>query len=268
LQIIKKNKLFLVLLFLFFLSLIPLFLKVRSNSCYINNNNKTELFSPHLLRLNSIPKLKNYIDSIYFTQSHLDLDTAKYVALTSETLKKRFRYGLSNYNLSENWIAYLCSKIFWDHFSAIVNPNDILKYPEGICSQQTIVFMEILKQKHINFRSVGLGPEEGPGHFLSEVYYQNSWHLYDITLEPKWNKIQNSHFSLSYYLENKKMFYYVYDTILSKKLYSTLLSRIEYGEPNVFPAKKMWLFHKFTLYLTYLFPIFILLFLIKLAIKK
>lgn len=231
-------------------------LKVKSSLC------NTELFKPELCKLNSIDKVLSYVDSIYYFQSKENLDTVLYVNILNRTIKERFRYGQSDYNISENWIAALLGSLLWEHMSAIVDPEDILKHQDGLCSQQTIVYMEALKRKRINVRTVGFGYKEGPGHFLCEVRYAGQWHLHDVTLEPKWDKITNHHKSVDYYLSNKDSLYTVYQHCWSKKAFHVLTSKIVFGKPNEFPAKKMILFHKVTLLLTYLIPILFLFLLI------
>ena len=100
--------------------------------------------------MNSLEKIITYNDSIYLTKKIKTFDTAAYVKIVSETIKQRFYFGLLHYRFAENWIAALSGKLLWSHLSAVVNPNDILKHSEGLCSQQTIVFMELLKRKKIN----------------------------------------------------------------------------------------------------------------------
>src|SRR5206468_12316967 len=60
---------------------------------------------------------------------------------------------------------------------------DILKYPYAACSQQSIVFMEILKRKGFNTREVGFQGKTS-GHFCFEVDYNGGWHFYDPDMEP------------------------------------------------------------------------------------
>jgi len=260
---IKKHKIT-ILALLFLLSILP-FLNFTSSSVSTKPVIKKELFYPELQKFNSVEKVIKHIDSIYL-QSHLaTFDTAEYVKIASRFTKERFYHGLSHYNLSDNWIAALSGKLCWFHLSAIVNPNDILKHAEGLCSQQTIVFMEVLKQKDIKVRSVGLGYKEGPGHFLSEVHYNGNWHLHDVTMEPNWEKLDHHHGSLEFYLQNKDSLYLAYDTKYDRALFNKLLEKVVYGKPNEFPAKNMLLFHKITFALTCVIP-FILLSLLLLAI--
>jgi hypothetical protein len=197
-----------------------------------------------------------------------NFDTAQYVQIASKFTKERFYHGLSHYSISDNWIACLSGKFLWIHLSAIVNPNDILKHPEGLCSQQTIVFMELLKKKGINVRSIGLGYIEGPGHFLSEAYYNGSWHLHDVTMEPSWENVVHHHRSMSYYQSNKDSLYLAYESIYDKQLFNKLLEKVVISRTNEFPAKKMLFFHQITLFFTYLLPFFFLFMVIKLFVKN
>jgi hypothetical protein len=218
-----------------------------------------ELFAPQLGRLNSIDKVANYTDSLYETLKLDRFDTAKYVRIVSGTTKQRFYHGISTYSLSENWILYVLGKVCWSHVSAIVNPDDILKYPEGLCSQQNIVFMEILKKKGITTRSVGLGTAEGPGHFLSEVLYDNKWHLFDVDVEPNWEVTKFNHESLEVLLANKEELYKIYEGRLTTETIDKIVKKIEYGNPNDFPATKMLIFQQVAKALNYILPGFFLL---------
>lgn len=217
-----------------------------------------ELFYPELRKLNSVNKIIDYTDSIYNTLALKGWDTAIYVETLSEILKKRFHHGLSNYSLSENWIAHYCGKIFWSHLSVIVDAEDILKYPEGLCSQQNIVFIKVLNKKGISTRTVGLGNREGPGHFVIEVEYNNNWHLYDIDLEPNWPKTNSKPKNMDYLLTHKDELFDIYNSRIDKDLLKKMIVKVSYGTPNNSPAKNMLFFHKFTKMATYILPIIFL----------
>jgi hypothetical protein len=220
---------------------------------------KKEMFLPALKRLNSIDKIYTYTDSVYAALKLPAFDTMRYVKVVSGTIKRRFYHGLSHYSFSQNWICYVLGKTCWSHISAIVDPNDILKYPEGLCSQQNIVFMEVLKKKGITTRTVGLGTVEGPGHFLSEVQYSNKWHLYDVDVEPNWKATTFNHESLEVLLANKGELYKIYEGRLTNAIIDKIVLKINYGVPNKFPAMKMLVFQKATKICTYVIPVFFLL---------
>jgi hypothetical protein len=222
-----------------------------------NTFSNKELFNIELTRFQSIDDISAHIDGIYAaTHTNKQIDTLAYVKVTSDVIKKRFFHGLSHYSLKENWIAALAGKLLWNHLSAIVEPDDILNHNKGLCSQQTIVFLEILKRKGINTRWVGLGYKEGPGHFLAEISYHGKWHLYDVNLEPKWDRISNHHESMDYYQIHPDSLFITYEGILKRDLFNKIMKKVEYGEVNEFPAKNMLLFHRVTKLFTHLLPIF------------
>ena len=243
---------------LFSLSLMPiLFCTVSSIK---NSLSHKELFNIELSRFQTIDDITAHIDGIYSAQYSLKkIDTTAYVKICSEIVKRRFYHGLSNYTLNENWIAFLSGKLFWPHLSAIVEPDDILNYNEALCSQQTIVFMEILTRKGIKNRNVGIGSKDGKGHFLAEVFYANSWHMYDVNKEPNWNQINLAHQSMDFYVKHKENLYKIYDGKLTQMQINYLTETIYYGQPNKFPAPNMLFFHRITKIMTYLLPVFFIL---------
>ena len=263
---LKKYHLLIFITF-FLISLFPLLIsQIKTNKDF---NPKSDLFKIELTRFKNINDLTAHIDGIYSAQYSLkNIDTTAYVNICSEIVKRRFFHGQSNYTMNENWIAFLSGKLFWAHFSAIVDPDDILNYDEALCSQQAIVFMELLKRKGITTRWVGWGKKEGPGHFLTEVFYSNDWHLYDVNKEPNWLKIKIRHSNMSYYLDNKDSLSIIYEGLINKTILYQFLNKVRYGVPNEFPAKKMLLFHQVTKFITYLLPfVFAVLILVKLFKK-
>lgn len=255
-SLIKSYKIRLfIYLILLSISITPIVFSTVSN--LKNTYKNKELFNIELSRFKSIEDITAHIDGIYSATNSLpQIDTLAYVKVTSDIVKKRFYHGLSEYSIKDNWISYVGAKLFWNHLNAIVDPDDILDYTQGLCSQQTIVFLEILKRKGIKTRWVGLGYKEGPGHFLAEVFYQGKWHLYDVNLEPKWEKVSNHHESIAYYKQYQDSLYLAYEGIISRLVYDKIMQRVQYGEVNEFPAKKMLLFHNITKMFTYLIPIF------------
>lgn len=252
----KKHYLFGIF---FLLSILPFGTRLFEEKT--EHNSSHELFDSTLLSINSIELAENYIENRYNLQKHSQFDTVNYVRLSSNFTKNRFFHGLSRYSFSDNWIAYMAGKLIWSHLSAIVNPNDILKHSEGLCSQQSIIFMELLKRKHIDVRAVGLGYIEGPGHFLSEVRYNNSWHVYDISKEPNWQALSNNNnrASMDYYLAHKDSLFLVYKSRIDKATFDKITQQVHYDKPNRFPAKNMLLFHQVSFVLIYFLPLLFLL---------
>jgi hypothetical protein len=262
---LKNNPLIYLVLFLF--TVTPFLSRLFTASNPISAKN--ELFKPELASLNSLDKISHYTDSISGTEMSASFDTAAYVSALSKVIKERFRHGSLNYSFSENWIAFLCGKIFWSHLSSVVLPEDILKHSEGLCSQQTIVFMELVRKKNINVRSVGLGKKEGPGHFLCEINYNGAWHLHDVSAEPEWNRVKNHHEDLDYYLQHKDSLFRAYESRMPKEVFYTILKNTYFGKVNEMPARNMRLFQQVTRIITYILPVIsLLLFVIALRKKK
>ena len=243
-----------IILVLFLLTLLPFI--ARLGKPYPEINTLKEKYNENLRSLSTQDELISYSEETFRNANPNALfDTSKYVAQLSDILKERFYHGDLKYTFSENWIAWACGKFLWSHMSFIVLTDDILKHGKAICSQQAMVFMEILREKKINVRSVRLGLDSGPGHFLCEVWYGGAWHLYDINTEPKWDKIPDSQMSLDYYLSRKETLYKAYEGRLSKVLFDKILEQHTYGKINALPAKNMKLFQWTAKVLTYLFPV-------------
>jgi hypothetical protein len=147
------------------------------------NQDTHDMFDSSLLWINSIDKLQTYTDKIFTSRNYLSTDTAAYAEIVSGIIKKRFYYGYSHYGIGHNYMASAIAPLTGMELDAIVIPDDILKYPSAACSQQSIVAIEILKKKGFSYRKVGFFTKEYGGHFAFEIFYNNSWHFYDPTLE-------------------------------------------------------------------------------------
>ena len=108
----------------------------------------------------------------------------QYVNIASYVIKNRFYHGYSYFNAGFNTIGWALAPLIKADLAATVLVDDILKFPNAACSQQTIVFLDVLKQKGISYRKVGFNQEGLGGHFASEIWYNNQWHYYDVNKEP------------------------------------------------------------------------------------
>ncbi len=165
-------------------------LKGSSSSGDSGNSNvpqfiSKEEFDPSLSRLNTVDKLVAYCDSLYKERSYFGAAKFEeiYPSITSEAVSDRFYHGYSFYNAGNNFIATLFSAVTIKGLSAIVIPDDILKYPYAACSQQSIIMMEVLKRKGFSTRIIGFKGKKS-GHFCFEVFYNGSWHFCDPDMEP------------------------------------------------------------------------------------
>jgi len=105
------------------------------------------------------------------------------LAFLNETISKIFPSGVEGLSDEEKAIeierfitAYLKQK------NNIGNASKILKEGHAICGGKAYAFRILARKMQIPARYVGLyyTPNQG-GHDLTEVYYDNSWHLFDPT---------------------------------------------------------------------------------------
>ena len=208
-----------------------------------------EKFDPGLMRLNSMDKLENFVDSLAATQGLTVDSIPEYVNLVDSVVRYRFYHGFQTYRFSDNWIAYLLGKYVWQDFFAKVIPDHILDGPNAMCSQSTIVFMELIRKKGFNVRAVLL-----PGHFCAEVLVNGNWKFIDVSLKPSFRGLpqlsaedlaENPNYLKEAYLYSfSEDFYQNYELIFKQEL-------ISYGKVNAFPAPQMLVFHYFTFFLVY-----------------
>ncbi|MEO6405950.1 MAG: hypothetical protein ABIY51_14510 [Ferruginibacter sp.] len=220
------------------LLLVPNFFNVDIN--YHNERRPAEEFDVSLLRLSSIEKLAAYTDSLASTKN-ISSNHPEYLLLVENIIAKRFFHGFSHYKLNENWVASVSEKIFGRGLACLVKPNDIMQRADGACSQQSIVMMELLKRKNIDYRKVGF-----PHHYAMEAKFNKQWYFADANQEPDMTVDARLHQNWKGQSDNLKQYY-------DPKIYTNLdyafgIGQLaEIGPVNEVPAKNLTLFHSLTL---------------------
>ena len=156
--------------------LLPNFLWVKPHS--LPSYNKVEQYDPALARLNSIRALTLYADSIAGAK-FIKPNSLDYALVVTGVIRHRFFHGFSYYSFKENWLAASSEMLFGHNLASIVDPERIVKFPYGGCSQQAIVFMEVMKRKGFDYRSVCF-----PHHYASEIRIGHDWYYFDPNMEP------------------------------------------------------------------------------------
>lgn len=201
-----------------------------------------EQFNPSLGKINTMLKLITTIDSIAFEEK-CSPHSLEYNEIITKTIKKRFRHGYSHYYLDQNWISALSGYLIWRDLSAIVKPEDLMKFPNAACSQQSIVMMRVLDLKGIPFRKVSLNH-----HFTLCAYVENGWHYYDPNMEPiigiDERKFDNRFIDVDFL---KKI--YIKLGMSDERIKSVFKSP-KLGPVNEFPAPNVLLFHNITFVLS------------------
>ena len=219
-----------------------------------------EEFDPSLQSLTSVDKLMAFCDGLYMGKANnngtVTVDET-YPNIVSSVIRKRFYHGYSLYGFSNNYMAMMLSGFTMEGLSAIVVPDDILKYPYAACSQQSIVFMEILQQKGFPTRKVGFKGKNN-GHFCFEVYYNRGWHFYDPDMEPS-NAVLTAYKRppISFLAKNPEVLLQAYHQYPKEKVMDIFMN-YSYGTINTFAAPKAIIFQKLTKFLSYTLWLFCL----------
>ena len=222
--------------------------------------NGKEEFDPSLNRLNSVKKLEGYCDSIYAADYAIKKNAQfeeAFPEIVVSAVRKRFYHGYSNFGMGNNYPALMLERFTGKNASAIVLPDEILKYSYGACSQQSIVVMELLKKKGLITREVGFKGKL-TGHFSFETFYNGSWHFFDPNMEPdqavldKYNRpgiaflASNSHILVAAYRH------------LPKEFVLDVFTNYHYGKPNAALAPWATLYQQVTRFLSYTMWLFFL----------
>lgn len=201
-----------------------------------------EEFSPELAeRLQSIDAVQAYCDSLR-ERFKIESGSLGHADLMAQVLRKRFYHGYSHYALGENWVAAMSGRLFWDHLSAIVLPEHILRYPFAACSQQEIVLMTLFERNKIPYRKVMFNH-----HFALEARFDEDWYFFDVNLEPTFPDHRRT--SLDSIIRQNQLTAIYKDRMDVAKI-DSILGPPRYGSLNEFPAPRARLFHEFTQWLS------------------
>lgn len=188
-------------------------------------------------RLQSADQLQTYCDSIRAARQ-IQPGSLAHADLMARVLRKRFFHGYSHYSLNQNWVAAVSGKLFWDHLSAIVLPDDILRYPFAACSQQEIVLMDLFSRNGIPYRKVLFNH-----HFALEAKFDSAWYFFDVNLEPTFRNERRT--SLDSIIQQNQLVDIYKDRLDVAKI-DSILGAPQYGVINEFPAPRAKLFHQGT----------------------
>jgi hypothetical protein len=219
-----------------------------------------ELFDPQLYSIKSIDAGVKYCDSVYGKNQISKSDTAEYVNQMAVFIKKRFYHGYSHFSFGHNTIGWMLAPILLKNLTATVIAEDIIQFPNGACSQQSIVFFSLLKRKGFLTRKVGLFDSTlGAGHFASEVFWNGSWHFYDVNKEPNTNILESmGRPSLEEILKSPGLIDSVYKN--KRDIHTgTMFKNPEYGRPNQNYAPNATIYQWTTKWISLTLPVWVLL---------
>ncbi len=151
-------------------------------------------------------------------------------------------------------MAALTGKFIWSDLSAIVLPDDLLRYPMAACSQQSLVMMELFRRKGIDYRMIGFDH-----HFTLEGKFGTKWYYFDNDMEPDFTAVPRQAFSD---LERKQLIETIYQKTIDTASLHKMMGHPFYGKENKAPAPNAAFFHRVTKVLSrtlWLLPLIVLL---------
>lgn len=266
----KKRLLLVTQFFLFAFFLVTLFLAIsrvagvsnplsRFNHKTLSYNHKED-YDASLSRLNSLARLTGYCDSLYATTygSQGNEFQKEYPNLVARVIRERFYHGYSYYGIGDNYVAFLFSKVSLQGYSAIVQPNDILKHPNASCSQQSIIMMQLLEKKGFKTRKISFQGKKYGGHFCFETFYDGSWHFFDTNMEPDIAVLNAySRPGIAFLVANPDILKKAYAKYPADEIMD-IFPTYSYGPVNKFPAPNAALFQMVSNILSYSLWIFFL----------
>ena len=210
-----------------------------------------EKFDRALSCINSVSLLESYTDSIAASK-HIAEGSYEYAELLESIIEQRFYHGFSHFTPAENWIAAFAGKFIKEDYACKVQPEKIIQHANAACSQQALVMMQVLRDKKLNYRSLGF-----PHHYAMEVLINKEWYFFDANMEPVITKEQRMLGNWKHRNDNLKQYYDAGRcTDLNYQFGNNLTATI--GAINEEPAQKAKYFHIITGMLSkiaWLFPL-------------
>jgi hypothetical protein len=165
--------------------------------------------------------------------------------LLTNLVRKRFFHGYSIYSLQENWIAAVAGRYVWFDLGAIVDPDDLMKYPMASCSQASLVTMAALRKLHIPSRKVGL-----KGHFALEARIGRKWYFVDVNEEPDFSRIGGRKALQDILLAGQQYRLYYNNTYLDSASIRKRFEKPMFGTADISVAAHALMFHRVTWFLS------------------
>ena len=221
----------------------------------------TEMYDEGIAKIDNLNDLKRLVDYEIKENNFEGIEIPIYI---DDIVRRKYFHQTAYISTDTNWILKGADYFFPERFfTSAMDPKELIQKNHGICSQQSIIFQELLKDYHFEYGSIRLDinvpNQENFGHFTSGVKIGSDWFYFDSNMEPVYNR------------KNPLIFKKVLeaDQLVLERLYPQynfdLVTKemINFGDLNKFPAKKGVMFQKITQFVSnfswFVFLIFALL---------
>ena len=221
----------------------------------------TEIYDEDIAKIDNLNDLKRLVD-YEIKENHFEgIEIPIYI---DDIVRKKYFHQTAYISTDTNWILKGADYFFPERFfTTAMDPKELIQKNHGICSQQSIIFQELLKDYHFEYGSIRLDinipNQENFGHFTNGVKIGSDWFYFDSNMEPVYSR------------KNPLIFKKVLeaDKLVLERLYPQynfdLVTKemINFGDLNKFPAKQGVMFQKITQFVSnfswFVFLIFALL---------
>ena len=227
-----------------------------------------EMYDEEIAKIDNLNDLKKLVDYEIKENNFEGIDIPIYI---DDIVRRKYFHQTAYISTDTNWILKGADYFFPERFfSTAMNPKDLVKKNHGICSQQSIIFQELIKDYKFEYASIGFDikiPNQANfGHFVSAVKVGGDWFYFDPNMEPVYDR-KNALIVkkvLEADKETLKKLYpqYNFDLLTKEMIYMKALNR--------FPAKRGVIFQKITQFLSnFSWLVFLIFsFLLRSAIQK
>lgn len=214
-----------------------------------------EIYDPLIGSIKSLQELKNIIYQAIEDKGLSGIEIPIYI---DDLLRKKFLHGSSSIPLSGNWFLQFIDKTFPEkEITFSLSPNDIAKSNRAICSQQAVLFQELVKEFGFEYESVGfnipllepiLGDSDNEfNHYASAVKVANDWYYFDSNLEPEYDRYRSNIYSEILAGEQNRL-----SELYPKYKWAEIKKGMIYkSNRNVFPAKNGLLIQQISKIISY-----------------
>jgi len=161
----------------------------------MHENMANEIYDPEIGSINSLQALKKNIQIIVEQENLSGIEIPIYI---DDLLRKKFMHGSSSINTKGNWLLQVADTILIDELAFSFSAEDVAKHNRAICSQQAILFQELIADFGFEYESVGfnvpllefkeVSGDKEFNHFASAVKVDNNWYYFDSNLEPIYDR--------------------------------------------------------------------------------
>ena len=161
----------------------------------MHENMANEIYDPEIGSINSLQALKKNIQIIVEQENLSGIEIPIYI---DDLLRKKFMHGSSSINTKGNWLLQVADTILIDELAFSFSAEDVAMHNRAICSQQAILFQELIADFGFEYESVGfnvpllefkeVSGDKEFNHFASAVKVDNNWYYFDSNLEPIYDR--------------------------------------------------------------------------------